>query len=275
MSDMSSSTTTASESCGKEWKMDSSPGPQYSAISEHSSIKGTPKVIKEWLMSSRPDSRVSRFQLQESSSQKTTNGTCGPKQSKSFAKWDRRSRSWRTYPALFDMTISAKSSETWQRQGSMRNGELSQREALAPHISEDDSGLWPTPTATDWKGFKCSEKWKVRLTSGPGLRLNHWLYLSGRSDLAHSAKFRETIMGWPIGWTDLKPLATDKCRLAWPWHGNHSMPESLIEWFATHGIVLETLTKKGGRHDSKREGEISRGFCYPGPVGLLSNYKGV
>ena len=29
----------------------------------------------------------------------------------------------------------------------------------------------------------------------------------------------EWLMGWPLGWTDLKPLATDKCRNAQRRHG--------------------------------------------------------
>jgi hypothetical protein len=29
----------------------------------------------------------------------------------------------------------------------------------------------------------------------------------------------EWLMGWPLGWTDLKPLETDKCQLVQPWHG--------------------------------------------------------
>lgn len=34
----------------------------------------------------------------------------------------------------------------------------------------------------------------------------------------------EWLMGWPIGWTDLRPLETDKCREWWHWHGLYSHP---------------------------------------------------
>jgi hypothetical protein len=40
-----------------------------------------------------------------------------------------------------------------------------------------------------------------------------------------NAEFSEWLMGWPIGWTDLKPLEMDKCRNARLWHGGY-LPES-------------------------------------------------
>jgi hypothetical protein len=35
----------------------------------------------------------------------------------------------------------------------------------------------------------------------------------------------EWLMGWPIGWTDLQPLAMDKYRTWLELHGNYSQPE--------------------------------------------------
>jgi hypothetical protein len=39
--------------------------------------------------------------------------------------------------------------------------------------------------------------------------------------LENAASFVESMMGWPIGWTDLKPLVTDKCHSAPPQHLNY------------------------------------------------------
>jgi len=35
----------------------------------------------------------------------------------------------------------------------------------------------------------------------------------------------EWLMGWPIGWTDLKPLATDKFRNVQLWHSTFSQKD--------------------------------------------------
>jgi hypothetical protein len=40
----------------------------------------------------------------------------------------------------------------------------------------------------------------------------------------------EWMMGWPIGWTDLKPLATDKCRSKWLSHGRSLVAECADFW---------------------------------------------
>lgn len=37
--------------------------------------------------------------------------------------------------------------------------------------------------------------------------------------------FREWMMGWPIGWTDLRPLGTDRFQEWRDWHGRRSVPE--------------------------------------------------
>jgi hypothetical protein len=35
----------------------------------------------------------------------------------------------------------------------------------------------------------------------------------------------EWLMGWPIGWTDLKPLVTGKFRSVQPWHSLFSQKD--------------------------------------------------
>lgn len=84
-SDMSSGTCFASESLGSESGTDVSMTHPFSAISEHSLVKGTPKAIRVWLMSLRQDSPASRFPSQEDRKGRTTSGTCGQPQQTLFA----------------------------------------------------------------------------------------------------------------------------------------------------------------------------------------------
>jgi len=74
--------------------------------------------------------------------------------------------------------------------------------------------MWPTPTAGNHKSAGRMDKWE-----GSG----------SRASIAHLPKeercgqlnpnWVEWLMGWPIGWTDLNALATDKCPTAQPWLG--------------------------------------------------------
>lgn len=107
------------------------------------------------------------------------------------------------------------SCKTFPRWGMMRNGELFPLAVLALHTREKDSGSWPTPTATDYKGGTAA----IRKDTG-----------KVRMDLVrHVCKVRfgltypipehsEALMLWPIGWTDLKPLAMDRFQ---QWQRSH------------------------------------------------------
>jgi hypothetical protein len=67
--------------------------------------------------------------------------------------------------------------------------------------------LWPTPVARMWKDSGCPSEYRrneVPLAAQVGGQLNPtWV---------------EWLMGWPLGWTDLKPLGMDK---------SHSVPQQL------------------------------------------------
>jgi hypothetical protein len=63
---------------------------------------------------------------------------------------------------------------------------------------------WPTPTARDWKSGKASDATMER-NSRP---------LSEQIGGSLNPTWVEWLMGWPLGWTDLKPLATDKSHSA-------------------------------------------------------------
>lgn len=82
------------------------------------------------------------------------------------------------------------------------------------------SAYYPTPAASDYHGYKCGEG-HIKRKSLRQMRLNHFLYLTGEEDKAHSPEFREQLMGWPTKWTDLEPLAMGKIREWSQQHGDY------------------------------------------------------
>jgi hypothetical protein len=98
---------------------------------------------------------------------------------------------------------------------------------------------FPTPTATDYKNQPTSKSWKAKgavnyKLSNPEIqakwptplsteyranrvkRENHHngltqAVLATQNSGQLNPTWVEWLMGWPLGWTDLKPLATDKC----------------------------------------------------------------
>ena len=164
----------------------------------------------------------------------------GPNSNALLAKYDPISSMWKTAQcSLFeDLELSL---ETWPNWGSMRNGESFQRQIPTLPTYENASGSWPTPNARDWKGppgTACMErggrqsslpaavrKWPTpcasaskgsspaSLTRKTGAsrandRIDHAVMASDGGQL--NPEWVEWLMGWPIGWTELKPLAMAK-----------------------------------------------------------------
>jgi hypothetical protein len=67
-----------------------------------------------------------------------------------FAWFDRASQSWRTWQRCL-IGEWEPFSETWPRSGMMRNGIAYRRQPLAPLTAETESGLLPTPEASNTK----------------------------------------------------------------------------------------------------------------------------
>ena len=80
-------------------------------------------------------------------------------------------------------------------------------------IEAVSSRTFATPTARDWRSGKASEATMER-NSRP---------LSQQIGGSLNPTWVEWLMGWPLGWTDLKPLATGKCHGAPPQHGECSL----------------------------------------------------
>jgi hypothetical protein len=70
--------------------------------------------------------------------------------------------------------------------------------------------MWPTPVTSDCQMRRPTEKW-----SGTDLVCAVWTETGGRENPTQppallNATWVEWLMGWPLGWTDLKPLEMDK-----------------------------------------------------------------
>ena len=153
---------------------------------------------------------------------------CGQKWLASFVKYDLDSSSWKTHQCslLGDLELFL---ETWPRWGLMRNGECWEQRKLEQTIRGTGFGLLPTPCARDWKDSQTAGNRK-----SPGLGVvAHWptpvaddtshrkaKYAQGGTALSTKAggslnpMWVEWLMGWPLGWTDLKPLEMDKFHCA-------------------------------------------------------------
>lgn len=82
-------------------------------------------------------------------------------------------------------------------------------------ITLNDAVKWATPTARDWRSGKASQATHDK-NSRP---------LSEQAGGSLNPTWVEWLMGWPLGWTDLKPLETARCPCAPPPLGECSQPE--------------------------------------------------
>jgi len=135
---------------------------------------------------------------------------CGEKWRGSFTKYDLSSRSWKTHQCslLGDLEPF---SETWPQWGLMRNGECWEQIPLGLVTIEKEFGYWPTPIATDWKATGKLETLKRQGDKNGAGHQNRPPYQYARKyNMKMPLAAQEILMKWPLGWTDLKPLATDK-----------------------------------------------------------------
>jgi hypothetical protein len=138
---------------------------------------------------------------------------CGEKWRGSFVKYDPDSSLWKTHQCslLGDLDEFL---ETWPQWGLMRDGECWEQQMLAQTIRGTEFGLWATPTQCDYKGttgtanFQSRKKQFQNLTGG---------LVTGT--IYPNPTTYEAMMGWPLGWTDLKPLEMDKSLCAPQQHG--------------------------------------------------------
>jgi hypothetical protein len=140
---------------------------------------------------------------------------CGWKWPGSSAKYDHDLCLWRTrqYSLLGDLDVF---SEIWPRWGTMLDGESLERTPPVLPTYENESGLLPTPIdGSKGGGSSRSGKRKNETPTLQGMaRKGNWPNWPGCRDIKRSGHLNpnwiEWLMGWPIGWTDIGALESDK-----------------------------------------------------------------
>jgi len=185
---------------------------------------------------------------------------CGQKWQGSFVKYNRDLCLWKThqFSLLGDLDEFL---ETWPQWGLMRDGECWEQITLERHINETEYGLlenkWATPTTMDSlppKSIKALMReatiTRPNRSKPTNLRdqvsnMQNWPTpttrdYKGKSGIGRQERkgnpkdtlpnavggnlnptWTEWLMGWPLEWTDLKPLEMDK---------SHFVPQQLGEF---------------------------------------------
>ena len=86
--------------------------------------------------------------------------------------------------------------------------------------------MWPTPVKSDFKSRRISKNWAgtdlvSQITQAEGMNGN----IQPKSGGQLNPTWVEWLMGWPLGWTDLKPLGMDKFQQWCASHGKQSPKE--------------------------------------------------
>jgi len=202
---------------------------------------------EELLMLYLEDFHVQTFPQQEKAQELTENDQeCGEKWQGSFVKYDLDLSLWKTHQCLLLGDLD-EFLETWPAWGLMRNGECWEQRTLEQTIRGTEFGLSPngvdsfhTPNTTGLDGGSNSRRalkkrmqiWRTPDTGAGGTsgllkegkthRMNGQpiqVRLADQVGGSLNPPFPEWLMGWPLGWTDLKPLEMDKSHCAQQQHG--------------------------------------------------------
>ena len=170
------------------------------------------------------------FLVWTSRSQATASGSpapapdCGGRWHELPMRYDRATSTWRTHHCLWEEDLPW-CSVTLPKWGMTRDGVLSERLTSARLISATGSGSsqktpvrrWPTPVASMAKGSSPAALTRRSGADRSNDRLDHAVMALDGGHL--NPEWVEWLMGWPIGWTDLRPLATDRFQ---SWQQQHS-----------------------------------------------------
>lgn len=184
-----------------------------------------------WISSLR-DSRASRSAWQAKDSPRTIPETDGLPLSESFAKYDPDSHCWRTFQRSLLTNMLEPFSENWPRAAISSDMTVFQRRPSAPITRGTGGGLLPTPKVARGTYQRNTNGRKYYTLMGmaqhnkfPTPRSRDWKGQSQRGQHAPmdalpnalnvtggqlNPNWVEWLMGWPIGWTDLEPLETDR-----------------------------------------------------------------
>jgi hypothetical protein len=137
-----------------------------------------------------------------------------------LARYDPATSLWRTAQCSL-LEEEQESLQTLPRWGMTVGGLLWELPMLEQTIKETGSGSlekWPTPQSSDCRdrGNMSNPAIQRRVQKGKQLNLSMVVHpTSGKLN----PTWVEWLMGWPLGWTDLKPLETDKSHCVQQQHG--------------------------------------------------------
>lgn len=146
-------------------------------------------------------------------------------------RYDLNTYSWKTHRSLLEEDL-CESSVTLPKLGLIVDGVVFQQKNLARLISETVCGwsgeMFATPQARDYRSGSL-DRW-----NDPRRSRN----LNDQVGGLLNPRWEEWLMGWPIGWTKLKPLAMDRFL---EWQRQHS-PSLKIHSEVKMDYVYETKT---------------------------------
>jgi hypothetical protein len=197
---------------------------------------------QEKSMSSQVDFPVRTFLPQERVMDSMgSEAECGKKWHGWLAKYDHSTSLWKT-PQCSLLEEELESLETLPKWGMTVNGLLWEQPMLAPITKGTECGFLPTPNARDWKdtdksgnrkspGLGVVAHWPTPRTKGMCGGSGSWNLLKKNTTIEEARLmgagnggklnpvWTEWIMGFPLGWTDLKPLGTLKSPYVQQQHG--------------------------------------------------------
>lgn len=152
---------------------------------------------------------------------------CGGRWHELPMRYDRATSNWRTHHCLWEEDLPW-CSVTLPKWGMTHAGVLLERLTPGRPTSETGSGSsqkttgkrWPTPVASMSKGSSPAALTRRSGADRSNDRLDHAVMALHGGHL--NPEWVEWLMGWPIGWTDLRPLATDRFQSWLRAHSNYS-----------------------------------------------------
>jgi len=207
---------------------------------------------EELLTLFREASLARTYPVQEEARElKEADQECGNTWLELSMKYDPDSHSWRTHQCLWDEALQW-SLVTLPKWGMTVSGVLFQHPTAERPISGTGSGLWLTPRATDTsKGEgnhtfikrmgdrteNCAQSLAAQVnnpktwptptahnakeTNAPSEANRNEPTLASRVGGHLNPMWVEWLMGWPLGWTDLRPLETDRFHAWQQQHGGY------------------------------------------------------
>lgn len=223
---------TAEERCCNDSGTDCCPASQSGMMSRPSTADRGEESRKSSAEASHAKTSAKLEPQPEEKDSKENGLACGEKWHGSLARWNPNTSSWKT-PQCSLLEGLDEFSETWPQWGMMQGGDAFPLPMLVPPISGTEFGYLPTPEASlglfdkpATMGLVTCERKETTGCRPSGAKIGNslrwhpeFIHEWQRTGGELNAEWTEVLMGWPIGWTDLQPLETDKFRRWWQQHG--------------------------------------------------------